>query len=69
MAETSTSYGKLLDGFPLFPLLNINFPASVVALKDTLCRLHIPIDLPAAQTLVVGGFVADEPQDVFRRIA
>lgn len=68
MAETSTSYGKLLDGFPLLPLLEINLAAQIIFFKSVFCFLLVPVYFPTSQTLVVTGPVMDEPQNILRRI-
>ena len=68
MVETSTSYGKLLDGFPLLPLLKINPAAQIIFFKSAFCFPLVSVYLPAAQALVIAGLVMDEPQNILRRI-
>ena len=68
MVETSPSYGKLLDGFPLLPLLKINPAAQIIFFKSAFCFPLISVYLPTAQALVIAGLVTDEPQNILRRI-
>lgn len=66
--KTSDSYRKLLDRFSLLPLLEIYFAAYIIFFKNALRRLFVSIDLPAAGTFEIAGFVVDESPDVLRRI-
>ena len=67
IVETSTSYSKLLDGFPLLPLLKINPAAQIIFFKSAFCFPRVSVYLPAAQALVIAGLVMDEPQNILRR--
>ena len=66
--DTSSSHGKLFDGFPLFPLLHIDPAAKIVFFKGAFCPLFIPVHLPASKALVPARFIEDESEDVLRRV-
>ena len=69
MVETSTSHGELLDGFPLLPLPGVDLAAHLIFFKDVFGGLLVAVDLPAAHALVIARPIADEAQDILRRIA